>query len=74
VFQHFNLFPHLSVLKNVVDPQRISKKIGAAEAHETAVELLEMVGLGGKLEHYPSQLSGGQKQRVAIARALALKP
>ena len=74
VFQHFNLFPHLNVLKNVTEPQRISKGIAAREARETAVELLEMVGLADKLEHFPSQLSGGQKQRVAIARALALKP
>ena len=74
VFQHFNLFPHLNVLKNVTEPQRISKGIATDEARQTAVELLEMVGLADKLDHYPNQLSGGQKQRVAIARALALKP
>ena len=74
VFQHFNLFPHLSVIKNVTEPQRISRGVAAPEAKEAAVELLEMVGLGDKLDHYPGQLSGGQKQRVAIARALALKP
>lgn len=73
VFQHFNLFPHMNVLKNVTDPQRISKNIDSRDARDTAVELLETVGLGDKLEHYPSQLSEGQ-QRVAIARALALKP
>ncbi len=74
VFQHFNLFPHLTVLKNVTEPQRISKGINPKEAVEVARDLLEMVGLGDKFDHYPSQLSGGQKQRVAIARALALKP
>ena len=74
VFQHFNLFPHLTVMKNVTEPQRISKKANTEEAADIARDLLEMVGLGDKFDHYPSQLSGGQKQRVAIARALALKP
>jgi polar amino acid transport system ATP-binding protein len=74
VFQHFNLFPHLTVLANVVDPQVVSRRTGKAQAVVTARELLAMVGLADKLEQYPAQLSGGQKQRVAIARALALKP
>ena len=74
VFQHFNLFPHMTVLQNVtvapIDVLKLSKK----EAEERAVELLEMVGMGEKLDAYPSKLSGGQKQRVAIARALAMRP
>ena len=74
VFQHFNLFPHLSVLRNVVDPPMISMGVGRDEAEHRARELLGMVGLADKAHHYPSQLSGGQKQRVAIARALAMSP
>jgi ABC-type polar amino acid transport system ATPase subunit len=74
VFQSFNLFPHMSVLRNVtVAPVRI-RGLPTAEAEETAVRLLERVGLGDKLSAYPSQLSGGQQQRVAIARALAMEP
>jgi polar amino acid transport system ATP-binding protein len=74
VFQSFNLFPHMSVLRNVtVAPVRI-RGLPAAEAEATAVRLLERVGLGDKLPAYPSQLSGGQQQRVAIARALAMEP
>lgn len=74
VFQHFNLFPHLSVLDNItlapIDLNKESKK----EAEKTALELLEMVGLSDKKDVYPASLSGGQQQRVAIARALAMKP
>ncbi len=74
VFQHFNLFPHMTILKNVtvapVNVLGISKK----EAKEQAIEMLDKVGLADKLEMYPSQLSGGQKQRVAIARALVMRP
>jgi polar amino acid transport system ATP-binding protein len=74
VFQHFNLFPHLNVLQNVADPQVISKGIKRRDADEIARDLLGLVGLSDKIDHFPSQLSGGQKQRVAIARALAMKP
>ncbi|ABO67628.1 MULTISPECIES: ectoine/hydroxyectoine ABC transporter ATP-binding protein EhuA [Geobacillus] len=74
VFQHFNLFPHMTVLENcTVAPIHVlglSKK----EARERAVEMLEKVKLGDKLDVYPSQLSGGQKQRVAMARALVMRP
>ncbi|WP_416670833.1 amino acid ABC transporter ATP-binding protein [Egbenema bharatensis] len=74
VFQHFNLFPHMTVLKNVTyAPMRV-KKIRKPEAEELGRELLQQVGLGDKADVYPSRLSGGQKQRVAIARALAMKP
>lgn len=74
VFQHFNLFPHMSALENIVEaPVRVSKQ-RKAEAVQTARELLAQVGLADKAESYPSQLSGGQQQRVAIARALAMKP
>ena len=73
-FQSFNLFPHMTVLRNVmVAPLRI-KRVPREEAHETAVRLLNRVGLGDKLDSYPRQLSGGQQQRVAIARALAMEP
>ncbi|KAF1302888.1 amino acid ABC transporter ATP-binding protein [Enterococcus saccharolyticus] len=74
VFQHFNLFPHLSVLENITlaptDLRGTSKK----EAEEQAIKLLETVGLADKKDMYPDNLSGGQKQRVAIARALAMNP
>ncbi|MCR4580465.1 MAG: amino acid ABC transporter ATP-binding protein [Treponema sp.] len=74
VFQNFNLFPHYSVLKNIVEPQiRVLKK-NKAEAEDTARELLKRMGLSGKENNYPCELSGGQQQRVSIARALALKP
>ncbi len=74
VFQSYNLFPHMSVLRNVtVAPVRI-RGVPAEEAEATAVRLLQRVGLGDKLAAYPSQLSGGQQQRVAIARALAMEP
>ena len=74
VFQNFNLFPHYSVMKNLVDPQTRVLSVGKAEAIETAKELLEKMGLADKADAYPCQLSGGQQQRVAIARALAMKP
>lgn len=74
VFQHFNLFPHMRVLRNVTEAPIYVLRQPREEAEENAINLLNMVGLGDKLEHYPSQLSGGQKQRVAIARALAMRP
>ncbi len=74
VFQHFNLFPHMTILKNMtIAPMKLLKK-SKAEAEATAMELLKRVGLEGRAEAYPSQLSGGQKQRVAIVRALCMKP
>lgn len=74
VFQHFNLFLNKTALGNVMAPLRDVKKLSAEEARAIAVPTLEMVGLGDKMENYPSKLSGGQKQRVAIARALAMEP
>jgi polar amino acid transport system ATP-binding protein len=74
VFQHFNLFPHMTALGNCIEAPRRVLGLSAAEAEGRAVELLDMVGLGDKVQHYPSQLSGGQQQRVAIARALAMRP
>ena len=74
VFQNFNLFPHYSVLQNVMQPQLKVLKKSKEEAAQTAMTLLERMGLGDKAASYPCQLSGGQQQRVSIARALALKP
>jgi polar amino acid transport system ATP-binding protein len=74
VFQQFNLFPHLSVLRNIMLANLRVRKMSEKEAREVAMALLEKVGLAGKAEAYPGQLSGGQQQRVAIARALAMKP
>lgn len=74
VFQSFNLFPHMKVLRNITEAQTVVNHVPMEEAVETARELLKKVGLNGKEEAYPSQLSGGQKQRVAIARALAVNP
>ncbi len=74
VFQQFNLFPHLTVLDNVVMAQRIVRKRNRTEAESTARELLAKVGISDKGDSYPGQLSGGQQQRVAIARALAMQP
>ncbi len=74
VFQHFNLFPHMTVLQNVTEGPRKVKKLPAAEAVSLAMSLLEKVGLRDKADVYPRRLSGGQKQRVAIARALAMRP
>ena len=74
VFQHFNLFPHMSVLRNLTLAPRKVRGEGAEAAAARAVELLERVGLGDKRDARPDTLSGGQKQRVAIARALAMEP
>lgn len=74
VFQHFNLFPHLTVKENITLAPLTLKKMNKDEADKKANELLERVGLADKAEVYPSSLSGGQKQRVAIARALAMNP
>lgn len=74
VFQHFNLFPHRKVLDNVALAPIKVLGMSKVEAHERAIALLDKVGLGAKLDAYPSQLSGGQKQRVAIARALIMRP
>jgi len=74
VFQHFNLFPHLTVLGNILEgPVRVQKR-PAKVVRDEAVAILERVGLGDKVDAYPGQLSGGQRQRVAIARAVAMKP
>lgn len=74
VFQHFNLFPHLSVIRNITLGPTKLKKIPKDKAEKRAEELLKMVGLFDKRNVYPSSLSGGQKQRIAIARALAMDP
>lgn len=74
VFQNFNLFPHKTVLENIIEAPLIVNKIPKDKAIPAAEELLRKVGLLDKMHSYPSQLSGGQKQRVAIARALAMKP
>ncbi len=74
VFQHFNLFPHLTILDNITLAPTTLKLKSKAEAEETARKLLERVGLSDKASAYPAMLSGGQKQRVAIARALAMNP
>lgn len=74
VFQSFNLFPHFTVLENIVKAPIIVKKVARRVAEEQAKELLYKVGLISHLHHYPSQLSGGQQQRAAIARALAMSP
>ena len=74
MFQNFNLFPHFSVLKNVMDAPVHVQKRPKEEAKKEAMELLDKMGLADKADYYPCQLSGGQQQRVAIARALALNP
>jgi len=74
VFQHFNLFPHLTILENITLAQNLVKKRSAKESKQIAHDLLEKVKLADKADSYPSDLSGGQKQRVAIARSLAMKP
>ncbi|QUX25793.1 amino acid ABC transporter ATP-binding protein [Nocardiopsis sp. MT53] len=74
VFQRFNLFPHLSVLGNIIEAPVQVKRVPKAQATAKAMELLERVGLPDKAAAYPDQLSGGQQQRVAIARALAMEP
>ncbi|MCD8123102.1 MAG: amino acid ABC transporter ATP-binding protein [Clostridiales bacterium] len=74
VFQHFNVFPHMSVEENITMAPVLLKKKTKEEAHERAVQLLDRVGLLDKANTYPTQLSGGQKQRLAIVRALAMEP
>jgi len=74
VFQSFNLFPHMTIVKNLMLAQRLVRKTSKAEAREVAMQLLERVKIPEQAEKYPVQLSGGQQQRVAIARALCMKP
>ncbi len=74
VFQHFNLFPHLTILENVALAPRLVRRVPRRLAVRRALELLRRVGLGDKARAYPQQLSGGQKQRVAIVRSLAMEP
>ena len=74
VFQSFNLFPHMTALGNCIEAPMTVLGMKRADAQARAAELLDMVGLGSKRDHYPAQLSGGQQQRVAIARALAMRP
>src|ERR1700729_1106845 len=74
VFQHFNLWPHMTALSNVAEPLRRVRKLQAREAADRAMAMLTRVGLAAKADAYPSRLSGGQQQRVAIARALAMQP
>ncbi len=74
VFQHFNLFPHMTILRNLTLGPTKLLKMSKADAEKQAMELLERVGLADRANAYPSQLSGGQKQRIAIVRALAMKP
>ena len=74
VFQHFNVFPHLTCIDNITLAPMLEKKIPKAQAEQKAMELLERVGLADKRDEYPTRLSGGQKQRLAIVRALAMEP
>lgn len=74
VFQHFNLFPHMTILENCMTAPIQVQKEDKESAKRRSIEMLEKVGLGDKLEHFPNQLSGGQKQRVAMARALVMRP
>jgi len=74
VFQSFNLFPHMSAIRNVAEAPMRVLKLSKDEAYERAKQLLKMVGLSSREDHFPIQLSGGQQQRVAIARALAMQP
>jgi polar amino acid transport system ATP-binding protein len=74
VFQHFNLWPHMTALGNVTEALRVSRKVRGEEADEIGMAMLRKVGLESFARQYPARLSGGQKQRVAIARALAVKP
>lgn len=74
VFQHFNLFPHMTILENCMTAPIQVQKESKASAKKRSIEMLEKVGLGDKLDNFPNQLSGGQKQRVAMARALVMRP
>ncbi len=74
IFQHFNVFPHMTVLENITLAPTLVKKMDKAQAEEMAMQLLERVGLADKKDEYPRRLSGGQKQRLAIVRALAMEP
>ncbi|OUN16294.1 peptide ABC transporter ATP-binding protein [Gemmiger sp. An87] len=74
VFQHFNLFPHMTVMENMIYAPTHVAKVSKEEAQAKAMKLLKLVGLTEKAEAYPNKLSGGQKQRIAIARALAMEP
>ena len=74
VFQHFNLFPHLTILENITIAQKLVKNIDNSQSDKIAMDLLKKVKLEDKKNSYPADLSGGQKQRVAIARSLAMKP
>lgn len=74
VFQHFNLFPHMTILENCMTAPIQVQKEAKESAKKRSIEILEKVGLGDKLDSYPNQLSGGQKQRVAMARALVMRP
>ncbi len=74
VFQQFNLFPHMSVLDNIIVPQQLVRKTSKAEATQRALDLLRKIGLDAKTAAYPHELSGGQQQRVAITRSLAMSP
>lgn len=74
VFQHFNLFPHMTILENCMTAPIHVKKENKEDVRKRAIEMLERVGLGDKIDKYPSQLSGGQKQRVAMARAVVMRP
>ncbi|MDQ0209208.1 ectoine/hydroxyectoine ABC transporter ATP-binding protein EhuA [Alkalicoccobacillus murimartini] len=74
VFQHFNLFPHMTILRNCTEAPIHVLGLSKKEAETRAIEMLEKVGLGDKVDNYPVQLSGGQQQRVAIARALVMRP
>ncbi len=74
IFQHFNVFPHMTVMENITMAPILVKKKSKEEAEKQAIGLLEMVGLADKKDEYPRRLSGGQKQRLAIVRALAMEP
>ena len=74
VFQNFNLFPHLTIIKNLMLAPRLVRKASKSEAHDTAMKYLNRVKIPEQADKYPSQLSGGQQQRVAIARALCMNP
>ena len=74
VFQHFNLFPHKTIMENMTMAPMLTKGVNKAEAVQKAQQLLDRVGLGDRADNYPAQLSGGQKQRIAIVRALAMQP